>query len=435
MRGYFLRPARAGEYALIRGPSHATTLRYRAGLSDQPQPEEPGNGAGEAQRRSCFLVFALGILDHFFDIPKLLLGFAFGLFLQTLRLLLLVSKQLPGLLLRFAGDVFDSALDLVFVHDCFSLKRIERIATNVNQLMTHGLTLRNRQGFICALAHIDSIFQHGFTVRAANPTQNQLRTVNPYTAVMQLQDILYSQGFGTRRVCAGLIQQGLVQVYASSDAAAPLACTQAAAEFAAEGLRFRVQGVDWPYHEKAYLMLHKPTAIECSQKPSTYPSIYTLLPTPLRLRPQKGAVQGVQAIGRLDQDTTGLLLLSDDGKFIHRMSSPRHHVPKVYEVTVKHAVDDKQIQKLLAGVVLDDDPKPVRAAACEKTGELQLSLTLTEGKYHQVKRMIAAVGNRVEGLHRSQIGALTLPADLKPGEWRWLTPADLASIAATPGDK
>ena len=80
MRGYFLRPARAGEHALIRGPSHATTLRYRAGLSDQPQPEEPGNGAGETQRRSCFLVFALGILDHFFDIPKLLLGFAFGLF-------------------------------------------------------------------------------------------------------------------------------------------------------------------------------------------------------------------------------------------------------------------------------------------------------------------------------------------------------------------
>jgi 16S rRNA pseudouridine516 synthase len=83
-------------------------------------------------------------------------------------------------------------------------------------------------------------------------------------------------------------------------------------------------------------------------------------------------------------------------------------------------------------VVLDDDPKPVRAAACEKTGELQLSLTLTEGKYHQVKRMVAAVGNRVEGLHRSRIGALPLPADLKPGEWRWLTAQDLARIAATP---
>lgn len=245
---------------------------------------------------------------------------------------------------------------------------------------------------------------------------------------MQLQEILYSQGFGTRRVCAGLIQQGLVQVYADNDAQAPVECAQAAMEFEATGLRFRVQGVDWPYFEKAYLVLNKPAGTECSQKPSTYPSIYTLLPSPLRLRPQKAAVQGVQAVGRLDQDTTGMLLLTDDGKFIHRMSSPRHHVPKVYEVTVKHPLDERQVKKLLDGVVLDDDPKPVRAAACEAVDTLHLRLTLTEGKYHQVKRMVAAVGNRVEGLHRSQIGGLRLPADLAPGQWRWLSEADLQSI-------
>jgi 16S rRNA pseudouridine516 synthase len=246
---------------------------------------------------------------------------------------------------------------------------------------------------------------------------------------MQLQDILYSQGFGTRRVCAGLIQQGLVQVYESGPSEAPVRCLQAAAEFAAEGLRFQVQGVDWPYAEKAYILLNKPAATECSQKPSTYPSIYTLLPSPLRLRPQKGAVQGVQAVGRLDQDPTGLLLLTDDGKFIHRMSSPRHHVPKVYEVTVKHPLDARQVDQLLAGVVLDDDPKPVRAAACEAVSEFHLRLTLTEGKYHQVKRMVAAVSNRVEALHRSQIGGLRLPDDLAPGQWRWLSATDLASIA------
>ncbi len=247
---------------------------------------------------------------------------------------------------------------------------------------------------------------------------------------MQLQDILYSQGFGTRRVCAGLIQQGHVQVLDKNEPYVPVECTQAAMEFVASGLRFRVQGVDWPYVDKAYLMLHKPTATECSQKPSTYPSIYTLLPSPLRLRPQKAAVQGVQAVGRLDQDTTGLLLLTDDGKFIHRMSSPRHHVPKVYEVTVKHPLDDRQVQMLLDGVVLDDDPKPVRAAACEAVDSHHLRLTLTEGKYHQVKRMVAAVSNRVEGLHRSQIGGLKLPADLLPGQWKWLSEADLASISA-----
>lgn len=249
---------------------------------------------------------------------------------------------------------------------------------------------------------------------------------------MQLQEILYSQGFGTRRVCAGLIQQGYVQVYDKNVPPALVQCGLAAAEFEVESLCFRVQGVDWPYFEQAYIMLHKPVATECSQKPSTYPSVYTLLPPPLRQRPQKGAVQGVQAVGRLDQDTSGLLLLTDDGKFIHRMSSPRHHVPKVYEVTVKHPLDARQVSRLLEGVVLDDDPKPVRAAACEAVSEHHLRLTLTEGKYHQVKRMVAAVSNRVDALHRSQIGGLRLPDALAPGQWCWLGAPELALLNGAP---
>ena len=209
------------------------------------------------------------------------------------------------------------------------------------------------------------------------------------------------------------------------------ACDDSAAEFDPEGLQFTVQGVPWVYRAPAYVMLHKPAGTECSQKPSTWPSIYTLLPAPLRQRPQKGPVQGVQAVGRLDQDTTGLLLLTDDGKFIHRMSSPRHHVPKVYEVMTKHPLDDSQVQRLLSGVVLDDDPKPVKAAACEAVDTHHLRLTLTEGKYHQVKRMVAAVGNRVEALHRAQIGGFKLPEDLKPGEWRWLVAVDLENLVKT----
>lgn len=245
---------------------------------------------------------------------------------------------------------------------------------------------------------------------------------------MQLQDILYSQGFGTRRVCAGLVQQGWVSVLESTDSPSFAPCLDATAEFEPGGLLLKVQGADWPYHEKAYLLLHKPAGTECSQKPSTYPSIYTLLPPPLRQRPTKSAVQGVQAVGRLDQDTTGMLLLSDDGHFIHRLSSPKKHVPKVYEVTTKHPIDPKQVGQLLAGVVLDDDPKPVRAAACELVDTHRLDLTLTEGKYHQVKRMIAAVGNRVEGLHRSQIGAFRMPAELAPGQWMWLGEAELQQL-------
>ena len=240
---------------------------------------------------------------------------------------------------------------------------------------------------------------------------------------MRLQDVLFSQGFGTRRICAGLIQQGMVAVQGG-------VLTDPAADVTTTGLHFAVQGRDWMFHDKAYLMLHKPAGTECSQKPSTYPSIYTLLPPPLRQRPQKSAVQGVQAVGRLDQDTTGLLLLTDDGQFIHRMNSPRHHVAKVYEVTTRHPLDDSQARRLLDGVVLDDDPQPVRAAACEIAGPHHLRLTLTEGKYHQVKRMLAAVGNRVEALHRSRIGALSLPADLAPGQWRWLSETDLAGLRA-----
>jgi 16S rRNA pseudouridine516 synthase len=255
---------------------------------------------------------------------------------------------------------------------------------------------------------------------------------------MHLEDLLYTQGFGTRRVCAGVLEKGLVQVYvdentseddkneAQNSSLSGVFTASKATECIAQGLRFKVQGEDWEYHELAYVLFNKPTGSECSQKPSMHPSIYTFLPSPLRLRPQKSAIQGIQAVGRLDQDTTGMLLMSDDGQFIHKMSSPKKHVSKVYEVTTKHPLDDKQVQKLLSGVVLDDDPKPVKAAAAEIVSEFHLKLTLTEGKYHQVKRMLAAVSNRVEGLHRSQIGGLKLPDDLLPGQWRWLTETELA---------
>ena len=236
-----------------------------------------------------------------------------------------------------------------------------------------------------------------------------------------LADILFSQGFGTRRVCSGLIEQGMVRV-------AGEVVLDPWADFETTDFTFEVQGTAWPCVERAYLMLHKPTGHECSQKPGMYPSIYTLLPAPLRQR-GGGAAAGVQAVGRLDQDTTGLLLLSDDGQFIHRLTSPRHHVPKVYEVTTRHPVTDAQIDKLLAGVVLDDSPVTVKAAAAVRVDECHLQLTLTEGKYHQVKRMLAAVSNRVEGLHRSRIGELVLDDRLPVGAWRWLTAEEVAALS------
>ena len=240
---------------------------------------------------------------------------------------------------------------------------------------------------------------------------------------MRLSELLYSQGFGTRRLCAGLIENGLVTVRGEvlSEPATEI-------DVSTWPVAYTVQGQSWEYQQRAYVMLNKPAGYECSHRPGAWPSVYTLLPAPLRQRPTPGKVQGVQAVGRLDHDTTGLLLLSDDGAFIHRMNSPRHHVPKVYEVTTKHPLDERQITRLKSGVVLDDDPKPVAAADAQALGEHHLQLTLTEGKYHQVKRMVAAVGNRVEALHRSRIGGLALPTDLAPGEWRWLGEDELASL-------
>jgi 16S rRNA pseudouridine516 synthase len=229
-------------------------------------------------------------------------------------------------------------------------------------------------------------------------------------ATQTLAQILFSQGFGTRRRCAALIADGQVQV-GGVTVDDPLAALPIA------GLVFSVQGLAWPYRAKALVMLHKPAGYECSTKPRHHPSVLALLPAPLRER-------GVQAVGRLDADTTGLLLLTDDGTLIHRLTSPKHHVAKVYDVTCKHALAADTVARLLAGVVLDDDPQPVRAVACEATGERQLRLTLTEGRYHQVKRMVAAIGNRVEALHRSAFGDWALPADLAPGAWRWV---DLAT--------
>ncbi len=226
---------------------------------------------------------------------------------------------------------------------------------------------------------------------------------------MKLSDILFSQGFGSRRECAALIGSGAVAVGGQT----VLDGTQHLPE---AGLVFHVKDQPWPYHAKALVMLHKPVGYECSRSPRDHLGVLSLLPAPLRQR-------GVQPVGRLDQDTTGLLLLTDDGTLIHRLTSPKHHVPKVYEVLTKHPVAADLPAQLLAGVLLHDDANLVAAAACEVTGEFGLRLTLIDGRYHQVKRMVAAAGNRVEALHRSAFGPWTLPDNLAPGQWRWLTGA------------
>lgn len=231
---------------------------------------------------------------------------------------------------------------------------------------------------------------------------------------VQLERILHTQGFGSRKECRALIRNGRVAI-SGEEIVDPFV------EIDPLGLVFSFDGEPWIYQAQAYVMLNKPAGFECSHQPKHHASIYSLLPPPLNGR-------GVQSLGRLDEDTTGLLLFSDDGKFIHAISSGKRKVPKTYRVRAKHPVSDEQIQTLLAGVQLIDELSPIVAAGCERLDDSEFLLTVTEGKYHQVKRMVAGVGNRVESLCRVAVGGLQLPADLAPGEWRWLSEDDLAQL-------
>ena len=232
---------------------------------------------------------------------------------------------------------------------------------------------------------------------------------------VEIERLLAAQGFGSRRECRGLVLSGRVTVNGE------LCEDPGEAYELADGLPYTVDAVAWSYRAQAYLMLNKPGGYECSHHPSHYPSVYSLLPRTLLAR-------GVQSVGRLDADTTGLLLFSDDGQFIHTYTSPRKKVPKIYEATVKHPLDEAQCAALLSGVQLNDEPTPVAARNCIILAERTLEMSVTEGKYHLVKRMIAAAGNRVDALHRRAIGGLVLPAELAAGCWRWLDAADLVAL-------
>lgn len=231
---------------------------------------------------------------------------------------------------------------------------------------------------------------------------------------MKLYRALQSQGFGSRKNCVAQVRAGAVGVNG-------VVCGDPETEVDPAGLELTLDGVTWAYREKAYVLMHKPAGYECSHHPSHHPSVFSLLPAPLLQR-------GVQCVGRLDQDTTGLLLFSDDGQFIHRMISPRKGIAKIYRATCVEPVTDAMLDALRQGVALNDEPASIAALACDRLDANTLRLTLAEGKYHQVKRMIAATGNRVETLHREAIGSHVLPADLPPGGWRWLAPADLQQL-------
>lgn len=172
-----------------------------------------------------------------------------------------------------------------------------------------------------------------------------------------------------------------------------------------------------------YILLHKPEGFECTLKAKDYPIVTDLIAVP--------ELSSLRIAGRLDVDTTGALILSDDGKWLHRVTSPKHQHAKVYEMTLAEPMDEAAQQnattKVAKGILLEDEHEPTKPAILEFIDDTHARLTLTEGKYHQVKRMMGYFGNRVTELHRASIGDITLEG-LEKGDSRFLTEDEVAQF-------
>ncbi len=235
------------------------------------------------------------------------------------------------------------------------------------------------------------------------------------TALLRL---LANLGYGSRKQVQQLIASGAV-THADGLALAALTPAQWA------GLR--VHGEPLDPQPGLLLLLHKPLGHVCSHD-DVGPSIYGLLPPRWRQRHPP-----IASAGRLDRDTSGLLLLTDDGALLHRIIGPRRHLRRVYRVTLAQDLRGDEAALFSRGTLrLHGEDKPLRPAQLEVLGAREVRLSLHEGRYHQVRRMFAATGNHVRGLHRERIGGLDL-GDLAPGAWRMLDAHDRERLFADDG--
>ncbi|WAT01687.1 16S rRNA pseudouridine(516) synthase RsuA [Rouxiella chamberiensis] len=169
-----------------------------------------------------------------------------------------------------------------------------------------------------------------------------------------------------------------------------------------------------------YFMLNKPQGYVCSTDDPDHPTVLYFLEEPVAYK--------LHAAGRLDIDTTGLVLMTDDGQWSHRITSPKHHCEKTYLVTLEHPLAEDTAAQFTAGVQLHNEDSLTKPAQLEQLEDCVVRLTISEGRYHQVKRMFAAVGNRVVALHRERIGEIVMDEDLEPGQYRELTESEIASV-------
>lgn len=246
------------------------------------------------------------------------------------------------------------------------------------------------------------------------------------SGTVRLDRLLANLGYGSRREIQALARAGAIRLDGAPlrEADRRIAVTRDLAG------RLTVDGEAMDPPPGLALMLHKPLGVTCSHKEAG-PLVYGLLPERWRRRDPP-----LSTVGRLDKETSGLLLLTDDGALLHRIISPKAKVAKRYQVTLDRPLRGDEGAVFASGtLMLEGEERPLLPVALEVHGPTSAAVTLTEGRYHQVRRMFAALSNHVTALHRDRIGALALPADLAPGQYRLLGEADVAAVFAEPGEE
>ena len=239
------------------------------------------------------------------------------------------------------------------------------------------------------------------------------------TPTSRIDKLLSNMGYGSRTEIGRLAQAGgiVLDGVDVADVSKRIPVTPDLSQ------RMQIDGAPLDPPPGLVVLLHKPLGMTCSHKEDGA-LVYDILPARWRRRDP-----ALSTIGRLDKETSGLLLLTDDGDFLHRVISPRRHVAKVYRATLARPLAGTEGALFASGeLMLEGEAKPLAPAELEVISPTQALLTVTEGRYHQVRRMFAAVGNHVEALHRERVGGLALPDDLAPGQWRLLTPDEAARV-------
>ena len=230
---------------------------------------------------------------------------------------------------------------------------------------------------------------------------------------MKLVKLIANLGYGSRKDVQWMFREGRI-----TDADGEVLYADDKVEHA----QIRLDGEPLDPPAGMVLMMHKPLGVTCSRKDGGR-VVYDLLPPRYRVRDP-----ALSTVGRLDRDTSGLLLFTDDGALLHRIISPKSNVPKVYEATLANGLRGDEAATFASGtLLLESETTPLLPAELEVLEPRKARLTLHEGRYHQVRRMFAAIGNHVEALHRVSVGGLAL-RDLPVGEWRMLGEGEIAAI-------